>query len=329
MSKRLAVILRADHEIGTGHLMRVNSLLPVLIDAGFEPWLFTDSFDERLLNSSTLYRNLEKCRNFVELASKVNKASPLLSIFDHYFLNKDTETKVNGLKAVIDDLKRAHECNLLTDSCFFCRNEDYQSLVPNECILLTGEKYSLIRKEFIGLKHVLNKKPRVLINYGGSDPAHACVIALNSVLKGELEGSFDFTILSGAANSDHEKLKSMIANRPEFELIHSCSNMGLLYARCDLAMGAYGGSFKERMCASLPCLCTVIADNQKGAPYVMQKLQAGADISLTSLANPDAVKKELLTLYKKRAFYIANGLRAIDGNGIQRVTEALLKLSNI
>lgn len=326
MNKHIAVVLRADHKIGTGHLMRVNALLPALADAGYKFLLFCDSFDDRLQYACKGYEDLIKNPDLNALPALINAAKPALTLFDHYFLSADIEKNVRGLKAVIDDLKRSHVCDLLTDSVFFRRNEDYADLVPSGCKLLTGEKYSLIRREFIGLKHTENLRSRVLINYGGSDPAHACLTAVRSVLAASLQHEFDFTLLTGAANEDHEVLCSLLRGIDEFEIIRSTPHMGALFRRCDLAMGAYGGSFKERMCVALPSLCTVIADNQQDGPRIMKRLKAGLDMSLSELSNPLTLKARLHDLYAQKDFFIAKGLAAVDGRGLARVGNALLEL---
>lgn len=112
-------MLRADHKIGTGHLMRVNALLPALADAGYKFLLFCDSFDDRLQYACKGYEDLIKNPDLNALPAFINAAKPALTLFDHYFLSADIEKNVRGLKAVIDDLKRSHVCDLLTDSVFF------------------------------------------------------------------------------------------------------------------------------------------------------------------------------------------------------------------
>lgn len=327
MSKTVCVVLKADPVIGTGHLMRVKGLLPALSDAGFRLVLISDSLHQSLMPLCDEYELVE-VRHTDELAWGVNGFSPALTIFDHYFVGAETEAQIRSKVAVIDDLKRDHVCSLLTDSCFFTTAEHYRAHVPGDCRLLVGAAYSLIRPEFIDIKREQRLRPRVLINYGGADPAHACLKALNSVLRAGLTAEFDFTVLAGISNPDWDALARIVATHPEIELIRNTSEVGALFARCDLAMGAYGGMMKERMCAGLPCLGTVIASNQRGAPGVIERLDAGLDIALDDLEDPHKVADKLYELNAHRERFVKNGLEAVSGDGIKLVSQALLELAD-
>lgn len=307
--------------------MRVKGLLPILYDAGYLPVMVSDSLPSNLLPLCVEYGIVEVCPKD-EIAARVNTFAPALTLFDHYFVGAETEAQVKSKVAVIDDLKRDHICALLTDSCFFTTGEHYRNHVPGDCRLLVGAAYSLIRPEFIGIKRETRVKPRVLINYGGADPAHACLKALNSVLKAGLTAEFDFTVLSGISNPDHAALAEIVAAHPEVELIRNTSEVGALFARCDLAMGAYGGMMKERMCAGLPCLGSVIAPNQEGAPGVIERLDVGLDIALSDLEDPHKTAAKLHELNAQKGRFITNGLKAVSGDGIKLVSQALIELAD-
>ncbi len=321
----LAVVLKADHYIGTGHLMRVKALLPKLMLCGLTPYLITDSFDKRLTNLACEYTQIIKC-NISDVACKVNALHPTLTLFDHYFLQEETEKQITSPVIVIDDLKRRHDCDLLTDANFSRKNDDYLNLVPKKCKLLIGTRYSLIRPEFLNIIRATRKRKNILINYGGADPAHACVKVVTSVLASGLQQIFNFIVLAGAANADLEKLQTLCAVNPSFKLIKSTAKVGELFSECDLAMGAYGGMFKERLCAGLPTVNTAIADNQQGCVMMSTRLGVGEDLLLKDLEDPSKVKKSLLNLYKNRELYAHNGKKMISGEGINLVTAAILDL---
>ncbi len=321
----LAVVLKADHYIGTGHLMRVKALLPKLMLKGLIPYLITDSFDNRLASLAGEYAQIIKC-SISDVADKVNDLHPKITLFDHYFLQEETEKKIISPVAVIDDLKRRHACDLLTDANFSRKNDDYLNLVSKKCKLLTGTRYSLIRPEFLNIIRVKRKKKTILINYGGADPAHACVKVVNSVLASGLHQIFNFIVLAGAANSDLEKLQALCTVSPSLKLITSTTKVGELFSKCDMAMGAYGGMFKERLCAGLPTVNTAIADNQQGCVMMSTRLGVGEDLLLKDLEDPIKVKNALLNLYKNRELYAQNGRKMISGKGIDLVTAAISEL---
>ncbi|MGN0908764.1 MAG: hypothetical protein ACI4NA_04015, partial [Succinivibrio sp.] len=114
MNKRLLVVLKADPQIGTGHLMRVKGLLPPLMDAGLQPCLAADSLDGSLLPLCGEYREIVrfKAGDSADLEAKARALSPSLALFDHYFLGSSFEAPLGAFAkvAVIDDLQRRHEC---------------------------------------------------------------------------------------------------------------------------------------------------------------------------------------------------------------------------
>lgn len=327
--KAIFVVLEADFDIGTGHLMRVKGLLPCLIKAGYRLYLISDSFDRNLKHMAPEYTNilLHPKNKIPEL---INSLKPQLTLIDHYHFSYDLERQIEGKKVVIDDLKRKHDCDLLTDSCFFTDDSSYRGKVPADCKLLTGPQYSLIREEFLNIEHKLNLSTRVLINYGGSDPAHACLKAVLSIMNSDYldydDHLFSYTVLAGAANDDIDELYDLCCQRPDFEFMVETDEMGKLFSRCDLAMGAYGGTFKERMAAGIPSLGTVIAQNQEGGPLVYEKYRCGLDIDLYDLENPLIVGRKLLELGANSTEFAENGKKLISGNGIKLVSDAILKL---
>ncbi|MDD6318678.1 MAG: UDP-2,4-diacetamido-2,4,6-trideoxy-beta-L-altropyranose hydrolase [Succinatimonas hippei] len=333
MTKKLCVVLKADHVIGTGHLMRVKGLLQPLIGAGFTPYLITDSLEDSLLPLCTEYKEIFyfKSGDPEGFASLVRTLAPDITLFDHYFIGREFESAIENLTkiAVIDDLEREHDCALLTDSGFFKTGDEYKGKVPKSCRLLCGERYSLIRDGFseIAKKRPYRARLRVLINYGGADPAHACLKALTSVIKGRIYEKYDFIVLSGISNPDHEKLSDLAKEIPQIEVIRNSLKVPEIFTRCDMAMGALGGMFKERMCAGLPALNTVIADNQKGGEALVEKLKCGLSLNLEDLCHPERVAKALSALEGDLAFYRQNGMRFIEGRGIGLVSRAIIELA--
>lgn len=335
MNKRFCVVLKADHEIGTGHLMRVKGVLRPLMDAGLEPCLAADSLDGSVMPLCSEYKEIIRfSKGDVQgFADAVKRLAPAFALFDHYFIGPELESPVRAFAkvAVVDDLERRHDCDLLTDSGFFKTGEEYRGKVPGECRLLCGERYSLIRPEFKGAaaRRPARTRLRVLVNYGGADPAHACLRALKSVIAARLYEKYDFTVLSGISNPDHDELSSLASAIPQIEVLRSTSHVADLFVQCDMAMGAYGGMFKERMCAGLPALNTVIADNQKGGDRLVRRLGCGDDISLQDLGDPKILEAKLASLEANLEKFRQAGMREIGGEGIGLVSKALMELAGV
>lgn len=307
--------------------MRVKGLLPYFSD--FELTLVSDSLSEELLPLCPEYSRI-----FVVDRNSMDKTvlalTPDLVLIDHYYLDWNLETLLypHCKVAVIDDLaNRMHCCHILFDQGILRQTEDYKDLVDNSCDLRCGPLYSLVKPEFAGIKrHQPSTKPRVLITFGGADPVHACLTVSRCLKDAQLNRTFAFHVLSGAANQDHFILEKEFSSQEGFTVERFNGNMPSLFAQCDLAIGAYGGSFLERLCAGLPSINVVIADNQMLGPVALKKYDLGIDLHLCDLHHAQKLTKALHDLQKRAEIYRKNGQSLIDGKGTARIAEALKSL---
>jgi len=111
-------------------------------------------------------------------------------IVDHYALDERWEEYLRPYVKkimVIDDLAdRAHDCDLLLDQNFYENLESrYDGLVSAWCKKLLGPKYALLRPEFREARKNLRKRDghvkRIMIFFGGSDPANETTKALEAI----------------------------------------------------------------------------------------------------------------------------------------------------
>ncbi len=325
--RKIAVILIADEHIGSGHLMRVRNLLPYLHNCEFT--LVTMSLGERFLPLCRDYQEIVRVKSEAETVQAVKDLEPDLVLIDNYSVDITLESRLHDLCpiAVIDDLaNRKHQADILFDHGLLRKAEDYQGLVSENCRLCIGAEYALVREAFAAIPlHKAPQEPLVLINFGGADPVGACMLTAKSVLKARLNDKFRFLILSGISNPQHDALESQFSGIHNFTVQRYCDDMPGLFSKCDLSFGAYGGSFGERLCAGLPSINTVIADNQEGAQNILKRYEVGLDLPLGELSYPAKVERTLNTLLEKREIFVQNGRRLIDGRGFVRVSHALLE----
>ena len=93
--------------------------------------------------------------------SLLEHANVDLLIVDHYSLDHRWHNIVKQsckTLMVIDDLKRTHNCDILLDQTYARTQQDYINLVPNKCELLLGEKFMLLRDEFINTREFAKTK---------------------------------------------------------------------------------------------------------------------------------------------------------------------------
>lgn len=302
----MKVVIRADAsiQIGTGHVMRCLTLAGVLKNQGAEvsficrehkgnlihyieeKGYFVSRLDNPFSNTgipnkldnsslvhagwlgSTQKEDAKACDSILETII------PDWLIVDHYAIDYRWQIKLKKhykSLMVIDDLAdRKHECNLLLDQTFGRKEDDYNNLIPKDCIFLSGAQYALLRPEFLEWrKYSLQRRTtpelkNILINMGGIDQDNVTGQVLHILKTCVLPEILTVTVIIGAASPNIESVKKLAMAMPiKTEVKVSVNNIAELMANADLAIGAAGSTTWERCCLGLPSIQIVIADNQK------------------------------------------------------------------
>lgn len=210
-------------------------------------------------------------------------------VVDHYALEARWEEALRPQAKrimVIDDLAdRSHACNLLLDQTFGRQAADYMSFVTEDCVLLCGSQYALLRPEFIALREYSLKRraqpalKELLINMGGVDKDNFTAAVLRAIQHCSLPEDCKLTVVMGQTApwlKDVQDLSNEIP-RPTQVLV-GVDNMAQLMANSDLAIGAAGATSWERCCLGLPSISLLLAENQK---FIMANLvNSGSIISV-------------------------------------------------
>ena len=217
---------------------------------------------------------------------------------------------------------------MLFDSWVLRQDKEYQSLVNNDCILCVGHDYNYVKEAFSKLHHTVSQTglPRVLVNFGGSDPAHACLNTAVGIKNGNLNQNYEFTFLSGMSNPDHNKIKDLLSTLDNVTVQRHCADMPVLFSNIDLAIGAAGGMNTERNVAGIPSIVVEIADNQKGVCSFIKEYNLGECLKVEDLKDPVIVKATLQNLIANRSIYTHNCQKLYSKNGILNVVNNIKKL---
>ena len=177
---------------------------------------------------------------------------------------------------VIDDLAdRNFDCDSLLNQNLGSKKEDYKNKAPNDCQLLLGCEYALLRSEFSELRgKALEKRSStkaiksILISVGGSD-----VNNLTYDILQDIPDQLIITVVLGAS-SPNNKIIQEYAKGKNITVIVGSKNMAELMLDADLSIGAGGATSWERCCLGLPTLLFVTANNQLKIAENLEKLKA-------------------------------------------------------
>lgn len=196
-------------------------------------------------------------------------------VVDNYALDINWEQEMRPFVDevfVIDDLaNRKHDCDILLDQNFYLDKENrYVGLVPEDCELLLGPRYALLREEFYEARKHLRKRDgslrNILVFYGGSDLTNETMKALHALrVFHETQPEITVDVIVGGSNPHQQEIKKF-CEAPDIKkwmCYHlQVDNMAEYMAHADLMLGAGGATTWERCFLELPAIVTAIAENQ-------------------------------------------------------------------
>lgn len=256
-------------------------------------------------------------------------------VVDHYGLGADWEMAMrrSGRHLLaIDDLGRAHDCDLLLDQNLK-PGDAYVGRVPPACRVLIGPAFALLRASFQarrgeGLVRD-GEVRRLLVLFGGGDALDLTDLTLDA-LDRLGRPALVVEVVVGSGHPQLARIRARCRARRDWRMHVQAEDVAGLMASSDLAIGAAGISTWERACVGLPALVITFADNQQ--PIAAAAQAAGlltwlgdaramtparlADRLLEALA--DALVAPARLHAQSRA-----GLALVDGAGCRRVAEAM------
>lgn len=295
---RLAIRADASETLGSGHVMRCLTLAGKLAARGAEVSFICADVpgnlvgyleDQRfpVLTVPELPLAGAERADAARTAGLLSQLAPLdWLVVDHYALDLAWEQRlrpfVSAIMAIDDLADRPHDCDLLLDQNQHRSSASrYDRLVPSRCRKLLGPRYALLRGEFARARQTLSEREgslrRLLVFFGGSDPAGATLPALETIAKlGRPDLAVDVVV--GSSNPQRKAIREFCSGIPAFTYRCQVSNMAELMAHADLALGAGGSATWERCYLGLPSVTVVIAENQREISEAVA--DAGATVNL-------------------------------------------------
>lgn len=336
----MKVLFRADAsvEIGSGHVMRCLTLADLLRRNGAEvcfvckdlPGAARELLTDSGMSSFWLPGQLPEgeAADLHALRSVLPQSTVFdWVVVDHYGLGKEWETDAKCLAKrvlAIDDLtNRSHDVDLLLNQNLFADAAAYQSLVPDETVLLLGPRFAMLRDEFSTtcVRDHPSRASRVLLNFGGSDPTGETV---KSMLALQRLAFTEVTVIAGAANPKFEDIAYMAS--PQWRVYRHTNDMAKWMCWADVAIGATGSSAWERCALGLPTVGVAVAENQLLIGEALAKAGAieylGPSMSVTVDDLAQALDACCNNVILRRTMSML-GQELVDGRGAGRVALAM------
>jgi UDP-2,4-diacetamido-2,4,6-trideoxy-beta-L-altropyranose hydrolase len=368
------VAIRADAslQIGSGHVMRCLTLAAALRDRGAECHFICRELPghigELVRDRQFALHTLPPCsdhamRDAGETASwlpshadwlgcswqedarqseEILKAlQPDWLVTDHYAIDARWHAALSphyGRLMVIDDLAdRPQLGDILLDQTFARSQGDYADCVPENCRLLCGSRYALLRPEFSSLREQSLQRRKttagvrhLLVTMGGIDKDNVTVQVLDALSDSELPADCEITIVMGMTAPWLDEVRTRAASLAWPTRVRvNARDMASIMASADLCIGAAGSTAWERCTLGLPTIMVITAANQVGIAAALQgngaALCAGAFDSPRFAGRLQASMAHFLGNPRALSDASAAAADVTDGTGVQIVCDALLE----
>lgn len=263
-------------------------------------------------------------------------------VVDHYGLDAAWENRVRSVALntlVIDDIaNRPHACELLLDQNLnFSPDERYGSLVPEQCRLLLGPEYALLRDEFTVAASELRKRSghigRILVFFGGTDQSGETLKSCRAIAA-VIPNDVTVDVVAGAANPCREDIVRFCRTDARFFYHHQVSNMAELIRDADLGMGAGGTTAWERTFLGLPTMTIAVAENQVSGSEALAAQGAIRYLGTRDTVTEQTIIETLQSLLTHPEMLLAMGQRCVEihgsdrAPGVDRVIRAMKEVSH-
>ena len=322
----------AGARTGVGHLVRCVALAEELVARGTGVRFLSDLGGVAWAEAQLARRGLPwhpPPSDPAGLVAAVERLEIDALVIDSYTLPPGHSAAVrkagHRVLAIVDGDFRGQSADIYVD-----QNLDAHIEVE-DAVGLAGLDYALLRSSVRSLRpetppvHGSGRTPKVVAFFGGTDAYRAAPQVARLLTRTGV--AFDATII--AANEElHAELSAIPAGAGQrLEIIPPTDELPKLLAGADLAVSASGTSTWELLCLGLPAALVWVVDNQiLGYDRTIARGFAAGLGQLGHLGDDAvAVLKRLLTDASLRTDLAARAWAAVDGRGVERVADALLR----
>jgi CMP-N-acetylneuraminic acid synthetase len=261
IKKRVAIVVNAYDEIGTGHVYRCLSIASKLV---FHDVLFL--LDEQHHLGIDIVNN----HNYPyihydgedDLLNKLSKYSPHVVINDILDTSSDyiSSLKNDGYFVVnFEDLGTGTE---VADVVF---DALYEHEVGEKNIF-TGHKYYILKDEFYfqPQKIITQKVNNVLITFGGTDPNNLTEKVIDSILATNYDGRIN--VILGLGYEGLERLIEKYEVNQSIQIYRNVSNISEFMFQADIIFTSAGRTMYEVCSLGVPTIC--LCQNERELTHV-------------------------------------------------------------
>ncbi len=265
----ILVISDSSSYIGTGHIMRDLVLVKQFKNDNI---IFCTRNLPGNINQKIIQNNIQlETANVLELDNilkLIKEYSIDMVVIDHYEIDFDYEKELkrkSGVKLfVLDDTYEKHYCDILLNHNINGDPKKYKKLVPENCELRCGAKYTLLRDEFIKERKKTKKThptkyKTLFIAMGGADHSNINIDILKVTKRFK---NIKVNLVTTSANKNLKTLKKYCKNKKWINLYINYNKIAEIMRKSDLAIVTPSVTLNEIYFMNVPFIAIKTADNQ-------------------------------------------------------------------
>jgi spore coat polysaccharide biosynthesis predicted glycosyltransferase SpsG/RimJ/RimL family protein N-acetyltransferase len=321
MKDRVVLLSEGGKGFGFGHVSRTLSIYEEVEKLGKEVLLYIKG-DHSVLEmlADTKYK-ICNWQNKEFVKNELNASDYVL--VDSYKVDLDIlELISKKVKKVsyIDDYNRIeYPKGTVINPAFYGKELDYD--YNRELDYALGEKYIILRKEFIGKqkKRIEKEINEVLITFGGTDVLKLTSFVLESV-KGSCENA-KINVVIGKGFSDIEQFKKNENENVFFYYNIDAKQMCDLMLKSDLVVSAAGQTLNETTNIAVPTVAIKVAENQRYNIATLYRMGCILEANKDNLIK----KLEKIKSFKVREKLFLNCKKLVVGKGAKNIALKIIE----
>ena len=260
------IIFRADSSslIGTGHIMRDLVLANKYLKNGHKIIFATQNLNGNINNKITesgFELILLNSNSFEEFNEIIKNNNINMVVIDSYNIDYKFEKKLKKNNSKIellcfDDIYEKHYCDIILNHNIGANEKKYKGLVPKNCKLKCGSKFTLLRDEFIKEK----KKKTIFLAMGGADHSNINIKILKLLKNVD---NIVVNVVTTSANKNILELQNFVKQYKWINLHINSLKLANLMKKSDFAIVTPSVTLNEVYYMELPFIAIKTADNQK------------------------------------------------------------------
>ncbi|HWS34601.1 MAG TPA: spore coat protein [Actinoplanes sp.] len=324
----------AGTKTGVGHLVRCVALAEELVARGVDVHFLSDLGGVAWAEAQLQQRGLPwhpAPYDEVGLVAAVERLRLDALVVDSYTLpaahSKAVRATGRTVLAIVDGDIRGQDADVYVD-------QNLDTVLDADGIRLTGIDYALLRSSVRRLRplaapvHHSGRTAKVVAFFGGTDAYRAAPQVAQ--LLADTAAPFDATVIAADPGLRADLARIPPGEGQRFDIIDPTDRLPELLAEADLVVSASGTSTWELLCLGRAAALVWVVDNQilgydrtvaRGYAAGLGRLGAFDEHAVTTL-------RRLLLNPADRTALAVRGWAAVDGRGVERVADVLLRESS-